>query len=641
MTKPSCMMLVSALLFIPAGAHAADDHTQHVRKVEKPRIFWTTPVAVKFQLRRLSNAELLAVDRERKDKKYIPVYGAMLIRPGLLPKYRIEAVAALSALNASDPTTVLLSAIREAAGKKNTYGVLFELGHLLVDRSAKQLDAHRDALDALSAKNENPVVRRIGYGGRIAAGHDLDEIWAQAEQRDHLTALLGSLSLVRSTERRAAFWARIKPLLDDASDPALQAAAIEALGHVPGHDVEVFENLAAFISRGRRIGPAVRALSKTDRSKWPADRLGPLAASIVNMVAKTSPEQRTQPHVVDAIQLGNDVAAQLPAEQGAAIRKKLRSLGATVILLRTVRHEMRYDKKYFAVEAGRPVQIILENVDVMPHNVVIVRPGAIEIVGVAAETMQQRPGEDKPFVPDTDKVLFASRLVQTDRRERLSFAAPETPGEYPYVCTFPGHWRRMYGVMVVVDDLDAWLAHPTAPADPLGNTRKFVKDWAFDDLAPHLAALGSNCQFDRGKSIFTEAGCVVCHKINGEGGQVGPELTKVFERLKNDSRALLREILEPSAVVAEPYQVSLIETDNGELFVGLITAEDEASVSIVTNPQNPVPLRLDKKTIADRVKGKDSLMPVGTLSVFTREEILDLLAYVASGGNATHKPYVP
>ena len=358
MTKQSCMMLVSALLFfqmfIPVGALAADDHTQHAGKAERPRIFWTTPVAVKFQLRRLGNAELLAVDRDRKDKKYIPVYEAMLIRPGLLPKYRIEAVAALSALNASDPATVLLSAILEAAGKGNTDGVRFELGHLLVDRSAEQLDAHRDALDALSAENEDPVVRRIGYAGRIAAGHDLDEIWAQAELRDHLSALLGSLSMVRSSERRAAFWARIKPLLDDASDPALQAAAIEALGHVPGHDLEVFENLAAFIRRGHHLGPAARALSKTDRSQWPADRLGPLAASIVNRVAKTSPEQRTQPHVIDAIQLGNEVAAQLPAEQGTAIRKKLRSLGATVILLRTVRHEMRYDKKYFAVAVVFP-----------------------------------------------------------------------------------------------------------------------------------------------------------------------------------------------------------------------------------------------------------------------------------------------
>ena len=73
----------------------------------------------------------------------------------------------------------------------------------------------------------------------------------------------------------------------------------------------------------------------------------------------------------------------------------------------------------------------------------------------------------KPFVPNTPLVLHATRLLQSGDTERLGFSAPAAPGEYIYVCTFPGHWLRMYGVMLVVPDLEAWEAKPTVPIDPM------------------------------------------------------------------------------------------------------------------------------------------------------------------------------
>ena len=85
------------------------------------------------------------------------------------------------------------------------------------------------------------------------------------------------------------------------------------------------------------------------------------------------------------------------------------------------------------------------------------------------------------------KVLFATNMVESGKRERLTFTAPSEPGEYPYVCTFPRHWMRMYGVMVVVEDLDAWLQDPKKPKDPTGNNRSFVKAWTVDDFSGDLA----------------------------------------------------------------------------------------------------------------------------------------------------------
>ena len=64
-------------------------------------------------------------------------------------------------------------------------------------------------------------------------------------------------------------------------------------------------------------------------------------------------------------------------------------------------------------------------------------------------------------------MLHATRPAQGGETERLSFTAPKKPGEYIFVCTFPGHWVRMYGVMLVVENLEAWEAKPTVPTDPM------------------------------------------------------------------------------------------------------------------------------------------------------------------------------
>jgi hypothetical protein len=69
---------------------------------------------------------------------------------------------------------------------------------------------------------------------------------------------------------------------------------------------------------------------------------------------------------------------------------------------------------------------------------------------------------ERQYVPASNKVLLASGLLQPRQSERLSFTAPTRPGVYPYVCTYPGHWRRMYGALYVVEDLDEYLADPEA-----------------------------------------------------------------------------------------------------------------------------------------------------------------------------------
>jgi hypothetical protein len=104
----------------------------------------------------------------------------------------------------------------------------------------------------------------------------------------------------------------------------------------------------------------------------------------------------------------------------------------------------------------------------MPHNVVITTPGAMQEIAITAGSMS--PPDDpkaKAFVPDSPKVLQSTILVQPGESETLSFTAPEKPGNYNFLCTYPGHWVKMYGVMQVVADLDQYDQKPVAPKDPL------------------------------------------------------------------------------------------------------------------------------------------------------------------------------
>jgi azurin len=106
------------------------------------------------------------------------------------------------------------------------------------------------------------------------------------------------------------------------------------------------------------------------------------------------------------------------------------------------------------VKAGSAVTLVFRNPDNLYHNLVIVKAGALETVGVKADLMAADPaGLDKHYVPDDPNVLHWTPQITLGiaRSHTLRFFAPDEPGDYPYVCTFPGHWRVMRGVMKVVE----------------------------------------------------------------------------------------------------------------------------------------------------------------------------------------------
>jgi len=124
--------------------------------------------------------------------------------------------------------------------------------------------------------------------------------------------------------------------------------------------------------------------------------------------------------------------------------------GTTVIKLGVIPHEMKFNKASFTVKAGTQVTIDFENPDFMQHNFVIGQKGSMETIGKAADELARNPkGAEQNYVPKIPEVIIATRLVDPEGRESIVFTAPTEPGEYPFVCTVPGHWRLMNGIMIV------------------------------------------------------------------------------------------------------------------------------------------------------------------------------------------------
>ncbi len=165
---------------------------------------------------------------------------------------------------------------------------------------------------------------------------------------------------------------------------------------------------------------------------------------------------------------------------------------------------------------------------------------------------------------------------------------------------------------------------PPAAVAPKRPARTFVKAWKAEDLAARIATLSGVPA--RGRAIYDEAQCALCHRFAGEGGAVGPDLTGAGTRY---SRAdLVRSLVEPSAVISEQYQAHVLTRKNGETLSGRITGESAIVLAVLVDPINGVTLDVPKADLQSREASKVSPMPEGLLNPFTPEDIADLLAYL-------------
>lgn len=160
-------------------------------------------------------------------------------------------------------------------------------------------------------------------------------------------------------------------------------------------------------------------------------------------------------------------------------------------------------------------------------------------------------------------------------------------------------------------------------------------DWKLADLEPALERGLRNRNYTTGREMFAAAACFACHRFGNEGGMIGPDLTSAGSRYS--PRDLLKQILDPSSEINEQFVPTVITKTNGETITGTIVNLGNDNVTVNTDLSDPTQKTgVDRKQIRSIEPSKVSPMPPMLLSSMTEEEILDLLAYILSGGDRRH-----
>ena len=162
-------------------------------------------------------------------------------------------------------------------------------------------------------------------------------------------------------------------------------------------------------------------------------------------------------------------------------------------------------------------------------------------------------------------------------------------------------------------------------------------EWKLEELADavkEMEAKGGR-SFANGKQMFTVATCIACHKFGGQGNEFGPDLTKLAETTDKNEKVfknavnVIEHVLEPAKRIDDKYAMYRIVLDNDKVITAMVVEDKDGVVKVIENPlASTKPLELKRSAIMEQKKLTTSIMPKGLLDKLTKEEILDLLAYV-------------
>jgi putative heme-binding domain-containing protein len=208
------------------------------------------------------------------------------------------------------------------------------------------------------------------------------------------------------------------------------------------------------------------------------------------------------------------------------------------------------------------------------------------------------------------------------KKVREEFVAALTPGERSELAEF-------------FADASPPVEIPSAPA-------RFVKNWEAAHFAGELATPLTGRSHAGGREALVQARCVSCHRVSSDpgltGGLVGPDLTGVGGRF--GPHDLLDHILNPSKVVAENYQSTVFTLRDGEEITGVLEGENAEVLFVREHPLSEKTTRVDKAQIMGQKASPVSTMPAGLLNTLGKAQVLDLLAYLHSGGDPNHPVFV-
>lgn len=161
------------------------------------------------------------------------------------------------------------------------------------------------------------------------------------------------------------------------------------------------------------------------------------------------------------------------------------------------------------------------------------------------------------------------------------------------------------------------------------------RQWKLADLLPRLDQVGKGRSFSAGRAAAISTQCVFCHRLSPApdlpAGHFGPDLVQVSARFGRHD--LLEQILDPSKVIDDKFRLTLLTLSDGRTVAGGIDSEDDERIVLKPNPLSPEVVEVGKSLIVRREVSDVSPMPAGLLATLKEDQILDLLAFLESGGN--------
>jgi len=249
----------------------------------------------------------------------------------------------------------------------------------------------------------------------LGSMQSIDEIVVHNRQDEPYWKRIDGYTLTILDEQRGTVWQHV-------DQPATKQAARHVLNDDPSGRIRV---------------AALQTLADGGSVPW-SESLGDTIYSMVELIPL---ESQDDPVLMAAMAMG---------DREPNLGQRLAGLRVPTIAIAAAPYRMDYDIKEFTVEAGSPVRLVLTNPDDKPHNLVIGTPGSLKAIGRKATLLgTTTKAKARHYVPKMREVLHWIPIVDPHSSAELVFTAPKEPGDYVYVCTYPGHWTTMNGIMKV------------------------------------------------------------------------------------------------------------------------------------------------------------------------------------------------
>ncbi|MGB3586721.1 MAG: heme-binding protein [Tunicatimonas sp.] len=165
------------------------------------------------------------------------------------------------------------------------------------------------------------------------------------------------------------------------------------------------------------------------------------------------------------------------------------------------------------------------------------------------------------------------------------------------------------------------------------------RNWKIDEAVAAVDSLGmQSADFQVGANMYAATRCLTCHSMRGEGGIIGPDLTRLGTRFSTAD--MIEAIIKPNEAISDQYASTVLYLNNGRTLVGRITDQDEDTYYLSQNPFAPDYIReVPKAEVKESRLAAVSVMPPNLIYPLNENELRDLIAYLMAGGDADHEIY--